>query len=361
MPESSPPAPLHVRSARLLFMAACVVIVMAGLRAGQAFFLPLLMALFLTVLCLPPLSWLRRLGLPEWAAVALVISGAVLSVLAVVVLVGGTVQSFYQELPTYRARLDDIVQSGLSWLQSQGIDISAEDLSEKIDTGAILDLTGSTATGIVSAFSNVVLVLLLMAFMLFEASRAPRKLRRALGKPDADLDYLARGAADVQRFLAIKTAMSLLNAAVAIGICVALGVDFPLLWGLFAFLFNYVPNIGSVLAAIPPFLLALVEHGPARAALLAALYLVLDVLSGNVLEPKIMGKRLGLSPLVVMLSLVFWGWMWGPVGMVLSVPLTSMVKIMLEHTQDLRWLAIVLSSDDDHRPAEPAGDTMRPA
>ena len=353
-----PPHPLHVRGARFLFVAACLVITMAGLRAGQAFFVPLLMAVFLTILCLPPLSWMRRLGLPEWAAIALVISGAVIGVLAVAVVLGGTIQSFHQELPTYRARLDGIVQSALSWLQSLGIDISADDLSAKIDTGAILDLTGATAASIVSAFSNLVLVLLLMTFMLFELSGLPRKLRRALGDPGADLGYLARGAAEVQRYLAIKTAMSLLNAVVAIGVCMALDVDFPLLWGLFAFLFNYVPTIGSILAAIPPVLLALVEHGPGRAALVAALYLLLDACCGNILEPRVMGHRLHLSPLVVMLSLIFWGWMWGPVGMLLSVPLTSMARIMLEHTEDLRWLAVMLGSDDGPEPDAPAGDTM---
>jgi AI-2 transport protein TqsA len=355
-----PPESVPVRGARLLLVAACVVILVAGLRAGAAFLQPLLMALFLTVLCVPPLSWLRRRGLPEWLAITLVIAGAVLSVLAVAVVVGGTIQSFYGELPTYRARIDGMVQSALAWLQSQGIAISAEQLTRDINTGAIMDLTGATASSIVSAFSNVVLVLLLMAFMLYEVSRLPRKLRRAIGDPDADLDYLARGADDVQRYLAIKSLLSLLNAAVAIGVCLALDVDFPLLWGLFAFLFNFVPNVGSILAGIPPVLLALVEHGPARAALVAALYLVLDVLSGHVLEPKIMGNRLGLSPLVVMLSLVFWGWMWGPVGMLLSVPLTSVAKIMCEHTTDLRWLAVLLGTDD-RGPREPPGDTMRPA
>ena len=359
--SQSPPAglPLHVRGARLLLFAACLVVVVAGLRAGQMFFLPLLMAVFLTVLCIPPLRAMRRIGLPEWAAITLVISGAALVVLGVAVVVGGTIQSFYTQLPAYRARLDGMVQTGLAWLQGHGIDISAEELTAKINTGAIWDLTGATAASIVSAFSNVVLVLLLMAFMLYELRGGPTRLRRALGDPDADLGYLTRGAEQVQKYLAIKTAMSLLNAAVAIGVCAALGVDFPLLWGLFAFLFNFVPNVGSILAGIPPVLLALIQHGPARAALVGAIYLLLDVLSGNLLEPKVMGRRLGLSPLVVMLSLFFWGWLWGPVGMLLSVPLTSVAKIMFEHTEDMRWVSVMLGSDDDPAPA--AGDTMPPA
>jgi AI-2 transport protein TqsA len=351
--------PLHVRGARLLFFVACLVVVVAGLRAGQMFFLPLLMAVFLTVLCIPPVRRMRRLGLPEWAAITLVIAGAALAVIGVAVVLGGTIQSFYTQLPGYRARLDGLVQTGLAWLQGHGIDISAEEMSAQINTGAIMDLAAATAASVVSAFSSVVLVLLLMAFMLYEVRRWPSKLRRALGDPGADLSYLAAGAEKVQRYLAIKTAMSLLNAAVVIGVCAALGVDFPLLWGLIAFLFNYVPNVGSVLAGIPPVLLALIQHGPARAALVGAIYVALDVLSGNILEPRVMGRRLGLSPLVVMLSLFFWGWLWGPVGMLLSVPLTSATKIMFEHTEDLRWVAVMLGSDDDSAPA--AGDTMPPA
>lgn len=346
MTDSSHPAPSHVRGARLIVIAAAVVIVLAGLRAAQAFVLPVLMAAFLTVLCAPPLRRLRRWGLPEWLAVALVVSAAALVVLAVAVVLGGTVQTFLDAVPEYRARLDGMVQAALSYLEGRGISLSAEQLSGQMNVGAVFDLAGLTAGSLVAAFSNVVLVLLLMAFFLFEVDRAPRVIRRAMGDPDADLSDLERGADQVQRYLAIKTVLSLANAAVAFGVCAAFGVDFALLWALLAFLFNYVPNIGSILAGIPPILVALVQQGPARAAAIAGIFLVVDMISGHVVEPKIMGRRLGLSPLVVMVSLVFWGWMWGPVGTLLSVPLTSMAKIMFEHTQDLRWLAVLLGPDD---------------
>jgi predicted PurR-regulated permease PerM len=335
-----------VRGARLIVIAAAVVVVLAGLRAAQAFVVPLLMAVFLTVLCAPPLRALRRRGLPEWLAVALVVSGAALIVLAVAVVLGGTVQRFLGALPEYRAKLDGMVQGVLSYLEGQGISLSAEQLSGQMNVGAVFDLAGLTAGSLVAAFSNVVLVLLLMAFFLFEVSRGPRLIRRAMRDPHADLSALARGADDVQRYLAIKTVLSLANAAVAIGVCVAFDVDFALVWGLLAFLFNYVPNIGSILAGIPPILVALVQHGPARAATIAGIFLLVDMVSGHIVEPKVMGSRLGLSPMVVMVSLVFWGWMWGPVGTLLSVPLTSMAKIMFEQTQDLRWLAVLLGPDD---------------
>jgi len=340
-------------------VSAAVVIVVAGLSAAQVVLLPLFMSLFLAVLCMPPMSWLRRRGLPSWAATLIVITAASAAVLGVAVVIGGTIQRFHQELPFYRTRLDGIVQSGLAYISSFGFELSAEELSAKINTGAVMELAGATAGSLVSAFSSLVIVLLLTAFLLLELAGLPGKLRRALGDPAADLTGLSNAARQVQRYLAIKTVMSMLNAALAIGICAALGIEFPLLWGLLAFLFNYVPNIGSFLSAIPPVLLALVQYGPARAALAASLYLVLDFLSGYVLEPRIMGRRLGLSPFVVIVALLFWGWLWGPVGVLLAVPITSVMKILLEHSEDLRWAAVLL--DSDAPPTDEAEGATMPA
>jgi len=340
-------SPLHFRGARLLFVTAALVLVVAGLKAAQPVFLPVLMALFLTILCLPPMRWLERRGVPTGIAALLVIVGAILAVLAVAVIIGGSLQRFYIELPFYRARLDGMVQTALSWLSGHGIDISVQELTREINTGAVMDLAAAVASSLLTAFSSVALVLLLMAFMLLELSGASKKVRLALGDPDADISDIGRGAELVQRYLAVKTIMGLVNAAIAIAVCFAFGIDFPLLWGLFGFLFNFVPNVGSVLAAIPPVLLGLIQYGPARAALVAAIYFALDFTTSNWMEPRMMGRRLGLSPLVVLLSLVFWGWLWGPVGMLLSVPLTAASKLLCEHSEDMRWLAILLGTGDE--------------
>ncbi len=157
----------------------------------------------------------------------------------------------------------------------------------------------------------------------------------------------------VKRYMAIKTIMSLVT-----GVCIAiwlsiLGIDFAVLWGLIAFFLNYVPNIGSVLAAIPAVMLAFIQLGSTSALLAAAGYIVMNTLIGNILEPRYMGRGLGLSTLVVFLSLVFWGWVLGPVGMLLSVPLTMTLKIALESREETVWLAIVLGSEQDHMPGRP--------
>ena len=133
-----------------------------------------------------------------------------------------------------------------------------------------------------------------------------------------------------------------------------IGVDYPVLWGALAFLLNFIPNIGSIIAAVPPVLLALIQLGVAQAALVAGGFLVINMAIGNFLEPRYMGQGLGLSTLVVFLSLVFWGWVLGPVGMLLSVPLTIAVKIALEVRPDTRWMAIMLGSVTDALPVEAA-------
>ena len=169
----------------------------------------------------------------------------------------------------------------------------------------------------------------------------------AMGRPDADLSRWTRMTDDVNRYLGYKTAISLAT-GVLLGLWGwILGVDFPVLWGLLAFLLNFIPNIGSVLAAIPPVLLALVQFGLGRAVAVGAGYVAVNMVVGNVIEPMVFGRKLGLSNLVVFLSLISWGWIWGPVGMLLSVPLTMVVKLALEHSEQYHWVSVLLGPSSD--------------
>jgi predicted PurR-regulated permease PerM len=190
-----------------------------------------------------------------------------------------------------------------------------------------------------------------LIFMLLEAAELPRKLRAISGGTDSMATRFESVQHSVRRYVSIKSRICLVN-----GILVALwvwwmGVDFPLLWGLLAFLFNYIPNIGSFIAAIPAVVLALIQYGWGAAASVGAGYIVIDMVLGSIIEPRIMGRGLGLSPLVVFVSLIFWGWVLGPVGMLFSVPLTMLVKIALDHSEDLRWVGVLLS--DQAPPAPP--------
>jgi predicted PurR-regulated permease PerM len=193
------------------------------------------------------------------------------------------------------------------------------------------------------------LVFLIMAFMLGEAMVFPDKFRAITG--DGASGRLTKVVVEVQTYLGIKTVISLATGVVIGAWTAVLGLDFPVLLGLVAFVLNYIPTVGSIIAALPALLLSIILVGTVGHALLVVLgYVVVNTLFGNILEPSLMGRRLGLSTLVVILSLMFWGWLWGPLGALLSVPLTVVVKIWLENTPDLRWVAILL---DKAPPPEP--------
>jgi len=332
-----------------MISAAALVVIIAGLRAAQGILVQTLIAVFLAVICSPAVLWLRKHRVPMVIAVLLV-ALAVLGIIGGFAAVLGTsVNQFTEAIPRYQIRLNAFGGSLTTWLAAHRINISHIDVFKMISPGSMLAMLGGTLKGFVSALSNTAIVLLILVFILLEIGDLPQRLRAAFGDRGADLVRYERMTSQVQKYLGIKTATSLLT-GILIGTWLAiLGVDFAVLWGVMAFLLNYVPNIGSIIAAVPAAVLALIQFGFGRFLAVAIGYLVVNMVIGNVIEPPLMGRKLGLSTLVVFLSLVFWGWVWGPVGMVLSVPLTMVIKISLEYNDELRWLAILM---DNHVPKE---------
>ena len=218
-------------------------------------------------------------------------------------------------------------------------------LLKSIDPGASMRLVAKMLSGLGSILTNSFLILLTVIFILFEASSFQQKVRIAFGDPKGTLSQAKKITDAVNNYLAIKTLVSL-GTGVVVAIWVwALGIDFPVIWGLLAFLLNFIPNLGSIISAVPPMLLGYIQFGIGRALLVGAGYGVVNLLFGNIVEPKFMGRKLGLSTLVVFLSLVFWGWVWGPVGILLSVPMTMVVKIALESRPSTHWISILLDSE----------------
>ncbi|PLX90921.1 MAG: hypothetical protein C0620_12515 [Desulfuromonas sp.] len=327
---------------RLLTALASLIIIIAGLKSAQDLIVPFLLAAFIAILCLPSLHWLERRHLPTTLNIVIVISAALLTGLLLAVFVGNSLHDFSRTLPTYQARLHDQTRALFSWLNEHGIDISSQLFLDYFDPSAAMKIAANTLSGVGAVLTDGFLILLTVIFILFEASAMPKKLQLALKNPQQSFDHFARVTHSVQSYLMIKSAVSLLTGAAVVLWLVILDVDYPILWGLLAFLLNYVPNIGSIIASVPAILLALVQHGIVSALLVAGGYVIVNVVVGNIIEPRFMGKQLGLSPLVVLLSLIIWGWVLGPVGMLLSVPLTMIVKIALETTEESRWIAILL-------------------
>jgi predicted PurR-regulated permease PerM len=226
------------------------------------------------------------------------------------------------------------------------VPVSQEDIAQYLDPGAAIQLVADVFNGFGGVLANAFLIFLTVVFILFEAHSFPHKVRAILPDPETSLARFQVFSDNLKNYLAIKTMASLGTGAVIAVWLVFLKVDYPLLWGLLAFLLNYVPNIGSVIAAVPAVLFAFIQLGPVAALWAAVGYVAVNVVVGNVIEPRFMGRGLGLSTLVVFASLVFWGWVLGPVGMFLSVPLTMTAKIALDSHDDSRWIAVLLGPED---------------
>lgn len=282
------------------------------MKASAQVLEPFVLAAFVAAVCLPIVAALVRRGVPRSAAVTLVMAALLLLVIAVGALVLESVNSLSEEMPKYQARLVKMGLDAEVRLAELGIDPAGLSLRELVKPGALLNLVQAAVAQAASLISNGVLVLLALAFMLVEATGLPDKLQLAFGNSLFDDRGLKRMLSEIQAYLAIKTGISLATGLLLWFWVSLVGLDFAAFWGFVAFVLNFIPNLGSIIAAIPAILLAALQLGPGAALLTTIGYLLVNFVLGNLLEPNLMGRRLGLSTLVVFFSLVFWGWAWGP-------------------------------------------------
>lgn len=372
---------------RYLVTAASLVIVIAGLRAARPLVVPFLLACFFAVILAPVLHWLQSKGVKTAVALLSILGTFTLLGSGLLLLVGKSFNDFTEKLPVYEKSLTEHTQPLIKQLRSYGIELpevsdanlgvsdgllssdSANDAdatssgapdsdldadeptqatrpSEKplLDTAWLLRLAKTMLSGVGAIFSNALVIFVTVTFMLLEAARLPAKLQAAFGKADATMQHIDVIVGNVRRYVAIKSATSALTGVLVTLSLLILGIYYALLWGLLAFLFNFVPNVGSIMAAVPAVGLAFLQAGTPTALGAAAVYVAVNCFISYVIEPRYMGQGLGLSTLVVFLSLVFWGWVLGPIGMLLSAPLTMIVKIILDDYESTRWISILLSS-----------------
>jgi len=335
--------PANHRTARTLIACAAFVIIVAGLRAAAGIVVPFLLALFVAVICAPPLLALQERGLPRWLALTIVISAVVVLFGALGVVLGSSVNEFTARVPSYEARLRSLLDAATGYLVELGVSEEIGEMRSLIDYSALLRFVRNLVAALGSAVTNAFFVLLTTIFILLEATTFRGKLAAATGNPDASATArFETMLTHVRRYLGIKTLTSLATGLLVAGALSIVGVEFVFLWGLLAFLLNFVPSIGSLIAAVPGILQALVQLGWGSALVVAALYLVINLGIGSAIEPRVMGRSVGLSTLVVFVSLVFWGWVLGPVGMLLSVPLTMAVKVALESDPATHGVALFL-------------------
>jgi predicted PurR-regulated permease PerM len=327
-----------------LLILASFIIVVAGMKAASDILVPFFLAVFIAVICAPPLFWLQRKGVPKLPALALILVAILIAGLLFGALIVPSLNDFLISLPDYQERLSAEIAAVLSWMGERGVNIPAEEVSGALHPGWVMILAGGIFAAMSSALANAFLLLLTVVFILLEMADMPRKLRLVLKNPERSLSTIEKFSQHAKRYMVIKTLLSAVTGVLIWLLLLILGVDYPVLWATLSFLLNYVPNIGAILAALPVALLALVQLGVGSALLTVLGFIVVHIVVGNFIEPKLMGKVLSLSTLVVFLSLVFWGWVLGPIGMILSVPMTSLVKIALESYEETRGIAFMLGS-----------------
>ncbi len=327
---------------KLVIMLGMLVIILVGIKVAADIIVPFILALFIAIILNPIIRRLERIRIPRVLAITFVISVIIFLVAVLLAYLGTTLNELTRTLPQYNSSLISPLQTLEPWLKRVGISVSVDELVKYIDPNAAMTLATGLITQFSNAMSSIFLLLLTVVFMLIEVPQLPVKLQQLMSRPVEGMVAIQRALDSVSRYLVLKTAISLVTGLVVWIMLAMLEVRFAFIWGLFAFALNYIPNIGSVLAAIPPVAQVLVFSGLYDALVVIAGYLAINLVFGNIIEPRMMGRGLGLSTLVVFLSLIFWGWLLGPVGMLLSVPLTIAVKIALEQNEGGKRIAVLL-------------------
>lgn len=325
-------------------MIAAFIIIIAGVIFAKSIINPFLLALFISIICMQPISWLEKKKTPKWLACFIVIFGLVLLFSGFTFLIGGTLSSFSSNVSKYESTLTTISNSFVQFLNEKGLKIPKDQVSMLIQPARILELTAGAVNGVLNMMGNTFLIFLIILFILMEFGSFSIKVKAILIGSDESGSYFSTITQQLRRYIGIKTLLCLLVGILIYAALLIIGVDYPLLWALIAGLMSYVPNIGSIIAAIPAVLFALVQLGLGGALWTLGSFLLVNNVLGNFIEPRIMGNGLGLSTLVVFLSLLFWGFILGTVGMFLSVPITMTIKIILEHNEKTRWIAILLGT-----------------
>ena len=339
--------PLNKRTSRaqqILFTSAAFVIVVAGMRAAQDILIPFLLAIFIAIISNPLVSFLQKKRIPRGVSIFFIFLLMVAFGFGITSLLGTSLNQFSNNFPQYQVLLKKYAEGFFSFLKEKGVDVSGQILLEQFDPGAVMSLTSGVLAGLGTILTNALLIIIMVVFMLMEANLFKDKIVTLFGDTDGRTTQIASFTNTVKRYMLIKTAISVATGSVATVWLLMLGVKYPFLWGFLTFLLNYIPTIGSNIAGIPPVLMALIQYDVFMMLIVGVGYFVFNNVFGNFLEPRIMGNGMGLSTLVVFISLIFWGWMFGPIGMILCVPITTIIKIAFANTEGAQWISTFLES-----------------
>lgn len=335
---------------------ACLFVVLTGMKVAANVLVPIVYAFFLAVLSYPMVRWMRRHRVPSGLALGITML-VNLGVLAGLITVGVRLLiSFWADLPRYLRGLERYSNDVATWLETNGVEGAKVTVAGVFDWNTLIGYAtqqdvmsnlggflGSTFGTLATLLASLIMVLIVMMFILMEARGTHSRLQAVHLSGGPDFTGLMRSADDIQKYLSVKTLISALTGVLAGFWCWFFDLHYPLLWALVAFLFNYIPAVGSTAASLPAIAEALVQHGPTTAICVAIGYGGINFCLDNFVQPTLLGNRFGISPLVVILSVIFWGWLWGPLGMFLAVPLTMVLKVLLDNNAEFQWVSVAMA------------------
>ncbi len=333
------------RGLLILLGFAAAGITVAGLKSISGLVAPAFLALVLTIGVHPLRGWLVRRGFPGWAATLVMILTVYAILLALAFSLVVSIARFATLLPSYQQDMANLISEATALLESVGVgrqQINA--VTQAFDPSRLVGVATGFLSGLLSVLSNLFFIVTLLLFLALDAAWFPRRLgatEASRGGLVAALVSFARG---TRRDLVVSTVFGLIVAVLDVGLLYLLSIPVPLVWGLLAFITNYIPNIGFVVGLVPPAILGLLEGGIPGALGVIIGYSVLNVTIQSVIQPKVVGDAVGLSTSLTFLSLVFWAWVLGALGALLAIPLSLLAKALLVDVDpDSRWLVPLLS------------------
>ena len=351
-PSLSEPPSLAAKSTRAditrsLVVLASVTLIIYGMHLAAPYLVQIFLAVFISIVTQPVVFHLRQRGWPM--SVILIAAGLIL---AGSVILGGLLamdglRTALAGAPGYQDALRKEIGAAIAWLAQYGVPVKREDLDLLFESAAIVDALRAVAGATADLLRQTFAVVLLVIFMWLEAPRLPKRVEPHLGIETSD--RLRVNLSDLRHYMGLKALMSLLTGVCVALWCLIMDIPFAFVMGIAAFVMNFIPVVGSILASFPALAISFIDHGTGHMLVVGIGYMVINIGISNGLEPKVLGRGLGLSPLAIVLSLLIWGWILGPVGMLLSVPLTMTIRALLKDVEGCETFVAFLSSDDGPR------------
>ena len=323
------------------------VLILAGVWFAAPVVNMVLVAGLLTLLCVPIRGWLERRGLPRWLALTLIILGVFLLFLLVLGLVGLSVAQIIDQRPAYEAQLVTRNDALFNALAERGVDISAFTATAQKGVSRLFGVVAGLAVDLTRLLANSAFILLIFAYLLADADGLVRRLRRVVPAGNPLLKRAGEATSSVATYMLILTIVNLVVAVLDVIFLQLIGIPNALLWGVLAFLFGYIPYVGYWVSILPPLVLGFIEGGMTLALVIILGYWFINGVISSVVAPRFFGKGLNLSAVVTLVAIFFWGFLLGPIGSILGVPLTALIKsVVLESYSETQWLAAALSMDE---------------